>query len=102
MTASKSGLSAEEAEEAVADGVAGGVKRLVEVGEVVALLGGAGLGSLGCEVRGHGVVEFRQLSGRHVLAEVAIHHAGVDEVFEEGIGSGAGSSIGFGKLDEGD
>jgi hypothetical protein len=25
-----------------------------------------------------------------------------DEVFEEGIGSGAGSSIGFGKLDEGD
>jgi len=47
MTARRSGLSAEEAEEAeeaVADGVAEGVERLVEVGEEVALLCAAGLG----------------------------------------------------------
>jgi len=30
-----------------------------------------------------------QVALRHVLAEVALHHAGVDEVFEEGGGSGA-------------
>ena len=60
-----------EAEEAVADGVAGGV---------------------GGEVRVHGVVE-EQIALRHVLAEVALHHPGVDEVFEEGGGSGAGSVI---------
>ena len=35
----------------------GEFERLVEVGEVVALLGGAGLGGIGGEVRGHGVVE---------------------------------------------
>ena len=90
-----------EAEEAVADGVAGGVERLVEVGEEVALLGGAGLGGVGGEVRGHGVVE-EQVALRHVLAEVTLHHAGVDEVFEEGGGDGAGSGIGFCKLDKGD
>ncbi len=45
------------AEEAVADGVAGGVERLMEAGEEVALLGGAGLGRVDGEVRGHGVVE---------------------------------------------
>jgi hypothetical protein len=33
-------------------------------------------------VRGHGVVE-EQVALRHVLAEVALHHAGVDELFEE-------------------
>ena len=35
------------------------------------------------EVRGHGGVE-EQVALGHVLAEVALHHAGVDEVFEEG------------------
>ena len=49
---------------------------------------------------GHGGVK-EQVALRHVLAEVALHHADVDEVFEEGGGSGAGSGIGFGKLDEG-
>ena len=71
----------------------------MEVGEEVALLGGAGLGGVGGEVRGHGVVE-EQVALRHVLAEVALHHAGVDEVFEEG--GGGGLSLRFGKLDEGD
>lgn len=47
------GAGGGEAEEAVA---AGGVERLVEVGEGVALPGGAGLGGVGGEVRGHGVV----------------------------------------------
>ena len=42
---------------------------------------GAGLGGVGGEVRGHGVVE-EQVALRHVLAEVALHYAGVDEVFE--------------------
>ena len=59
-----------EAEAAVADGVAGGVERLVEVGEVVALLGGAGLGGVGGEVRVHGVME-EQVALRHLLAEIA-------------------------------
>jgi hypothetical protein len=81
-----------EAEEAIADAVAGGIERLVEVGEEVALLGGAGLGSVGGKVRGHGVVE-EQVALRHVLAEVTLHHAGVDEVFEEGGGSMTGSGI---------
>jgi len=53
-----------EAEEAVADGVAGGVEHLVEVGEVVALPGVAGLGGVGGEVRGQISVESRKLSGR--------------------------------------
>ena len=48
---------------------------------------------------GHGVVE-EQVALSHVLAEVTLHHAGVDEVFEKGGDSGAGSGIGFGKLDE--
>ena len=67
----------------------GVVERLVAVGEEVALLGGAGLGGVGGEVRGHGVVESRQLSGRHALVEVALHHTGVAEVLAEG-GSGFG------------
>ena len=37
--------------------VAGDIERLVEAGEEVALLRGAGLGRVGGEVRGHGVVE---------------------------------------------
>jgi hypothetical protein len=64
MMARRSGLAAEEA---VADGVAGGVERLVEVGEKVARLGGAGFGGVGGEVRGHGAVE-EQGPLRHVLA----------------------------------
>ena len=55
-----------------------GVERLVEVGEGVALLGGAGLRGVGVEVRGQGVVQ-AQVALRHVLAEGALHHAGVDE-----------------------
>ena len=55
-------------------------------------MGGAGLGGVGGESRGHGVVEYRQLSGRHVLAEGALHHAGCDEVFEEDGGQAAASS----------
>ena len=66
----------------------GGVERLVEVVEEVALLGGAGLEGVGGEVQGHGVVE-EQVAFRHVLAEGALHHAGVDEVFAEGGGDGA-------------
>ena len=72
-----------------------------EMREEAALLGCAGLGGVGGEVRGHGVVE-EQVALRHVLAEAALQHAGVDEVFEEGGGSGADSGIGFGKLDEGE
>ena len=34
-------------------------------------------------MRGHGAVE-EHVALSHVLAEVALHHAGVDEVFEEG------------------
>jgi hypothetical protein len=81
--------------------MAGGVEGMVEVCEELALLGGAGLGGGGGEVRGHSVVE-EQVALRHVLAEIALHHAGVDEVFEEGGGYRAGSNICFGKLDEGD
>ena len=44
---------------------------------------------VGGEVRGHGVVE-EQVALRHVLAEVTLHHAGVDEVFEERRRAGAG------------
>ena len=66
----------------------GVVERLVAVGEEVALLGGAGLGGVGGEVRGHGVVE-EQVALRHVLVEVALHHTGVAEVLAEG-GSGFG------------
>ncbi len=94
MMARRSGLAAEEA---VADGVAGGVERLVEVGEEVALLGGAGLGGVGGEVWGHGVEE--QVAHRHGRPEGALHHAGVAEVFEAGGGSGAGSGLGSGKWD---
>ncbi len=72
----------------------GGVKGGVEVGEEVALLGLAGRWIVSREARGQGVVE-EQVALRHVLAEVALHHGGVDEVFEEGGGSGAGSGIGF-------
>jgi len=43
-------------------------------------------------VRGRGIVE-EQVALRHVLAEVALHHTGVDEVFEEGGGSGSASGI---------
>ena len=72
----------------------------MQVGEVVALLGGAGLPDMvgiGGEVsRNRGsTVESRQLSGRHVLAEGALRHAGVDEVFKEG-----GSRTGCGKRDK--
>ena len=46
-----------------------------EEGEVVAL-GGAGLGGVGSELRGHGVVE-EQIALRHGLSEVTLHHAGI-------------------------
>ena len=62
-------------------------RRRLRIGWLGALLGGAGLGGVGGEVRGPGVVE-EQLALRHVLAEVALHHAGVDEVFEERGNSG--------------
>jgi len=71
-----------EAEAAIADWVAGGVKSLVGMGEKVALLVFVGCWIVGGEIRGHGVVE-EQIALRHVLAEVALHHAGVDEVFKK-------------------
>lgn len=77
-----------EAEEAVVNGVAGGVKCGVEVGEEVALLRLAGRWIVGGEVWGHGVVE-EQVALRHVLAEVKLEDAGVDQLFEEGGGHGA-------------
>jgi hypothetical protein len=73
----------------------------MEVRDEIALLRLASRNIAGCEVRGDGVVE-EQIAIRHVLAEIALHHAGVDEVFEEGGGYRAGSNICFGKLDEGD
>jgi len=79
--------------------MAGGVEGGVQVGEEVALLRLAGRWIVGGEVRGHSIVE-EQVALRHVLAEVALHHTGVDEVFEEGGGCGAGSGIGFGKDDK--
>ena len=39
-------------------------------------------------MRGHGVIE-EQVALRHVLAEVALHQAGVDEIFKQGGGAAA-------------
>ena len=69
----------------------GGVERFVEVGEGVALLCLAGPWIVVGEVRRLGVVA-EQVALHHGRPEGAFHHAGVDEVFDEG-GSGAGSGI---------
>ena len=75
-----SGLSGLKAVQAVADGVAGGVERLVEVGEEVELLGGAGLGGVGGEMRGHGAWKTDR-APQCARGSRSLHHAGVDDVF---------------------
>ena len=54
----------------------------MEVGEEVALPGVAGVGVVGGEVWGK-AVEKKQIALRHMLVEVTLHYAGVDEVLKE-------------------